>query len=193
MFTICTVRVIVPRPIAWVSTQSGAGVDNLAPHSYFNGIADDPPMLMFSIEDKTDTYWNLQGVKQFVVNLVTLEHAEAMEISAVHMPPEQDEFSWAGITKTPSDCVRPPRAAEALTAMECEVDQITDVGKRNHLVIGRVIRYHLSASIWRNGRIDLSSYQTVGRLSNQYCEPGRRFKMHRPHFEELERHGSGID
>ncbi len=181
--------IIVPRPVAWVATRSKAGVDNLAPHSYFNGVADDPPMLMFCIEGKTDTYRNLEEIPEFVVNLVALELAEAMEISAVAMPGEEDEFDWAGVDKKRSECVRPFRVAQALAAMECETERMMAVGKRNHMVIGRVVRYHLSPVIWKDGRVDAERYQTVGRLSHHYCEPGRRFKMYRPAFEELEQHG----
>ena len=68
-------------------------------------------------------------------------------------------------------------------------ERIMAVGKRNHMVIGRVVRYHLSPVIWKDGRVDAERYQTVGRLSRHYCEPGQRFKMHRPAFEELEQHG----
>ena len=181
---------IVPRPIAWVSTRSADRVDNLAPHSYFNAISDDPPMLMFSIEGKTDTYWNLQQVPEFVVNFVAVALAEPMEISAVRMPSREDEFFWAGLEKRAADCVRPARVAEALTALECTVVSVTPVGTRNQMVIGRVVRYHVSEAVWRDGRVDPSRYRPVGRLAGQYCEQGQRFKVHRPEFAALEAHGA---
>ena len=181
---------IVPRPIAWVSTRSGEAVDNLAPHSYCNAICDDPPMLMFSIEGKTDTYWNLQQVPEFVVNLVALALAEPMEISAVRMPPGEDESFWAGLEKRAADCVRPARVAEALAVPECTLESVTPVGTRSQMVIGRVVRYHVSEAVWRDGRVDPSRYRPVGRLAGQYCEQGRRFKVHRPEFAALEAQGA---
>ena len=181
---------IAPRPIAWVSTRSVEGVDNLAPHSYFNAVADDPPMVMFSIEGKTDTWWNLQEVPEFVVSFVTSALAEAMEISAVCMPPGEDEFSWAGLGKSAADCVRPARVAESLAALECVVESVTPVGRRNQMVIGRVVRYHVSEALWREGRIDPSRYRPVGRLAGHYCEQGPRFRMRRPEFATLREHGA---
>ena len=181
---------IVPRPIAWVSTRSGDGIDNLAPHSYFNAISDDPPMVMFSIEGKTDTYWNLQQVPEFVVNFVAGPLAVPMEISAVRMPPGEDEFFWAGLEKRAADCARPARVAEALAALECTVESVTPVGTRNQMVIGRVVRYHVNEAVWRDGRVDPSRYRPVGRLAGQYCEQGRRFKVHRPEFATLKAHGA---
>ena len=181
---------VVPRPIAWVSTRSAEGVDNLAPHSYFNGVADDPPMVMFSIEGKTDTWWNLQEVPEFVVSFVAGALAEAMEISAVRMPPDEDEFAWAGLEKRTADCVRPARVAESLAALECVVESVTPVGRRNQMVIGRVVRYHVSEAVWREGRVDPSRYRPVGRLAGHYCEQGRRFRMRRPEFAALREHGA---
>lgn len=176
---------IVPRPIAWVSTQSRSHVDNLAPHSYFNAIADDPPMVSFSIEGKSDTYHNLHDVPEFTVNLVTSTLAEKMEITAVSMPPDEDEFGWARLTKTGSDRITPYRVAESPAALECVVDQILSVGKRNHLVIATVVRYHISPEIWKGARVDPDQLRAIGRLAGGYVELGPRFKMHRPDFREL--------
>ena len=106
-----------------MSIRSAEGLDNLAPHSYFNGVADDPPMVMFSIEGKTDTWRNLQEVPEFVVSFVSSALAEAMEISAVRMPPDEDEFAWAGLGKRAAERVRPagwrgrrPRSSARWTA-----------------------------------------------------------------------------
>ena len=181
---------IVPRPIAWVSTQSLAGANNLAPHSYFNGVSDDPPMVMFCIQGKTDTYDNLQHVPEFVVSFVTSELAQAMEISAVHMPPDEDEFLWAGLASTHSECVAPLRVRDAYAALECKMESIAAVGNRNQMVIGRVVRYHVSDAIWRHGRVDPGLYRPIGRLAGQYCEQGGRFKLHRPDFDRLQEHGT---
>ena len=181
---------IVPRPIAWVSTLSAEGIDNLAPHSYFNGVADDPPMVMFSIEGRTDTWRNLQEVPEFVVSFVTSALAEAMEISAVRMPPDEDEFAWAGLEKRAAERVRPARVAGAAAALECTVDSVTPVGRRNHMVLGRVVRYHVSEAVWREGRVDPSRYRPVGRLAGHYCEQGRRYKVHRPEFAALQEPGA---
>ena len=111
-------------------------------------------MVMFSIEGETDTWRNLREVPEFVVSFVASALAEAMEVSAVHMPPDEDEFAWAGLEKRAAERVRPTRVAGAAAALECTAESVTPVGRRNHMAIGRVVRYHVSEAVWREGRVD---------------------------------------
>lgn len=176
---------IAPRPIAWVSTLSLQGSDNLAPHSYFNGVSDDPPMLMFCIEGESDTYRNLHEVPEFVVNLVTLDLAEQMEITAVTIPSDESEFEWSGLGKVCSSRVQPRRVAEAKACLECKVDRILDVGTRNHMIIGEVVHYFVDHRVWRNGRVDPRIYQPLARLGGRYAALGDVFKMPRPSWDDV--------
>ena len=93
---------IIPRPIGWISSISEDGINNLAPFSYFNAVGDDPPHVMFStgISNTTfkDTLNNVLNTKQFVVNMVTEELTESMNITAQSVLPEIDEFELAGVT-----------------------------------------------------------------------------------------------
>jgi flavin reductase (DIM6/NTAB) family NADH-FMN oxidoreductase RutF len=176
---------LIPRPVAWVSSLSADGVVNLAPHSYFNGVSDDPPHVMFSIEGETDTWRNVQDRPEFVVNFVTLDLAEPMELTAVAMPAEEDELAWAGLTPEASRCVAPPRVAEAKAVMECRVERTFDVGRRNHVVLGEVLHYKVSPEIWRGGRVDPEIYRPLARLGVRYGELDRVFRMRRPSWDEV--------
>lgn len=124
---------IVPRPIAWVSTVSAEGFENLAPHSYFNAVcddppcvmfSDDPPCVMFSMEGETDTHFNIVATGEFVVNFVTPDLARKMEMTAVDFPAEESEFKWADVPRSSSRRVSPPRVAEARACLECRVSNL---------------------------------------------------------------------
>ena len=116
---------VVPRPIGWISTQSAAGVNNLAPFSYFNSVADFPPMVMFAPigpkpnGDGKDTDQNILQTQQFVVNLVNADLAAAMNASSEHFDSDVDEFRVAGVTPAPCVNVVPPRVAQAPVSLEC--------------------------------------------------------------------------
>ena len=176
---------VVPRPIAWVSTLSAGGVRNLAPHSFFNAITEDPPTILFASQDRKDTVGNIRETGDFVVNLVSLELAERMGMTAVEMPPEEDEFAWAGLTAAASRRVKAPRVAEAKAALECRLDRIIEVGKRGHLVLGRVVHFHVAAEVWRAGRVDPKLLRPLCRLGGRYAELGPVFKINEPAWEAL--------
>ncbi|MGZ0189682.1 MAG: flavin reductase family protein, partial [Alphaproteobacteria bacterium] len=117
---------VAPRPIAWVSTQDTDGVLNLAPYSFFNAMADSPPIIVFAPNNprlgggRKDTLTNIEATNEFVVNLCSYELREQMNTSSAHVGPEEDEFALAGLTPEPSTNVKPPRIKEALAALECE-------------------------------------------------------------------------
>ena len=175
--------VIVPRPIAWVSTVSADGFENLAPHSYFNAVCDDPPIVMFSMEGETDTYFNIMATGEFVVNFVTPELARKMEMTAVDFPAEESEFKWAGVPGSSSKRVSPPRVAEASACLECRVERVVDIGERNHVAFGTVVHYFVSREIWRNGRVDPRLFNPLCRLGTRYGVLGTMFRMNRPGWE----------
>jgi flavin reductase (DIM6/NTAB) family NADH-FMN oxidoreductase RutF len=176
---------VVPRPIAWVSTRSAAGMVNLAPHSFFNAVADDPPHIVFSIGHDSDTLRNLRHDPGFVVGLVSCALAEQMELTAVDFGPAESELAWAGLTPAPSRFVAAPRVAEAKASLECRCTAIHALGG-NHLVIGEVLAFHVAPEVLRDGRVDLHALDPLCRLGGAYASLGPVFKLHRPSRAELE-------
>ena len=181
--------VIVPRPIAFVSSMSADGYVNLAPYSFFNAVSYDPPTIVFSssrhVGDKQkDTLANIEETGEFVINIVSDEIAEAMNITAAEYPAEADEFQIAGLTQAPSQIIRPPRVAESPVNMECRLNQVVPIGQGVHehgLVIGEVVLVHLRDDIIDGHRINHQKLKPVGRLAgNMYCHTTDSYEMVRP-------------
>ena len=178
---------IVPRPIAFVSTISPAGVHNLAPFSFFNAVCGDPPMVAFSTsfrEPRKDTYVNIKANGEFVVNIVSEEIAEKMNLASGEYPHGIDEFEKSGLTPVVSDLIRPPRVKECHVSMECKLGRILDLSIRPNggsLIIGEVIRFHVNDAIADNFRIDPDKLRAIGRMGgNEYTRTRDRFEMIRP-------------
>ena len=179
---------IVPRPIAFVSTVSPSGVFNVAPFSFFNAVCGEPPMIMFSASNRDplkDTLRNVQAMREFVVNIVNEEIAEAMNLTAADYAPHISEFDVCGLTPVPSDIVRPPRVLESPVNMECRVHDIVEVSSKpmgGSIVIGEVIRFHLRDSIIdKDMFIDPDKLKPVARLGGpSYSRIRDRFDMIRP-------------
>lgn len=178
---------VVPRPIAWVSTLSETGVANVAPHSYFTVMAPNPPTVCFSSGGIKDTLRNTRFTGDFVVNIVGEELAEQMNLTSADFPAGESEFSAAGLTPIASDLVKSPRMAEAPAAMECRLVQVLEIGKTpNYVVIGEVVRFHVAGRIWRDGRIDMAALRPVGRLAGSgYSYTRDLFRLDRPTYAGL--------
>jgi flavin reductase (DIM6/NTAB) family NADH-FMN oxidoreductase RutF len=171
---------VVPRPIAWVSTRSEGGVRNVAPHSYFNVVAHEPPHVVFSSSREKDTLRNIRATGEFVVNLVTMDVVEEMNFTATDFPPDEDEFTWAGLTEAPSETVAAPRVAQAKAHLECRAVEEVTAGN-GHIVIGEVVHVHVDPSVWRDGRVDPELLDPVCRLAGtRYARLGEIFKLPRP-------------
>jgi len=183
---------VVPRPIAWVSSLSERGVANLAPHSYFTVLAPDPPTVCFSSGGEKDTIRNVRFTGDFVVNVVGEELAEAMNLTSADFPPEESEFTAAGLTPIASDLVRAPRLTEAPASMECRLLQILELGRApNYVAIGEVIRLHVAERAWRDGRVDMAALCPVGRLAGAgYSYTRELFRMERPTYAGLRAAGT---
>src|SRR5215210_4810078 len=165
---------VVPRPIAWTSTVSREGVLNLAPFSFFTVASRNPPMLCISVGPRTsddqhtkDTLDNVEDTGEFVINIVSLPLSNTMHESSKTHPPEADEFEKAGLTPAPCEVVKAPRVGEAGVSMECVLDRILPLGS-DHLVIGRMVRFHVKDELYENGRIDVGSLDPLGRLAGDY-------------------------
>jgi len=179
---------VIPRPIGFISSLSPEGVANLAPFSFFNAICGEPPMIMFGAANRhplKDTLRNVEAMREFVVNIVNEEIAEAMNLTAGDYAPDISEFEVSGLTAVPSDLVRPPRVLESPVNMECRVHDIVKVSDRpmgGSIVIGEVIRFHVRDSIIdKDMFIDPDKLKPVARLGGpSYSRIRDRFDMTRP-------------
>lgn len=178
---------IVPRPIAFVSTLSTEGVRNLAPFSFFNAVCAAPPVISISISYRAaekDTLRNIRETREFVVNIVSDEFSEQMNLTSGEYAPEVDEFEVSGLTPVASELVRPPRVKESRVQMECRLHQIVPVSDRPMgatLVLGQVARFHVDDAIVDNFRIDPAKLNAIGRMGgNGYARTTNRFEMVRP-------------
>lgn len=177
---------IVPRPIAWVSSLSPRGVRNVAPHSYFNAISSDPPVLHFTSTGEKDTLVNVRASGEFVVNIVGARVAEEMNLTAANFPPEEDEFAWAKLSDAPSRTVSPPRVARAAGAFECTVNRIVSIGNGN-MVFGDVRNIVVDEAVMRNGRVAPDLLDPIGRLGGSWYTRAARdlFEMKRPTWDAV--------
>ena len=187
------ISIVVPRPIAWISSKSKDGIANLAPFSFFNAFSIDPPILGVGIGSKRvldqegepsvrpkDTFLNIEETGEFVVNIVTEDLAVKMNQSSASYPFHIDEFERTGLTPMPSVKVSAPRLKESRVSMECELFQIIPLGKTN-LVLGKILYIHVDQSIYKEGQIDPRDWQPVGRLGGEsYCRGDSIFELSRP-------------
>lgn len=185
--------IVVPRPIAWVSTTGSQGV-NLAPFSYFNVVAVEPPVIMFSVSipfgDRAgtvkDTLQNIEEVQEFVVHLVDHELAGQMNETSAEHPRGKDEFSVAGLTAIPSDKVRPPRIAEAGAHLECKLLEKISLGAIPYnMILGEVVAIHTRKGIVDDRhRVDQDLHRPIGRLggASQYATTKDRFTIEGSHI-----------
>jgi flavin reductase (DIM6/NTAB) family NADH-FMN oxidoreductase RutF len=178
---------IVPRPIAFVSTVSTDGVYNLAPFSFFNAICAEPPVVGFCPTFRVpakDTLTNIRNTKEFVVNVVSEEIAEPMNVCAGEYAADVDEFRVSGLTPVPSQVVAPPRVLESRVSMECKLMQIVEVSQRargGSLILGEVLRFHVDDEVMDGPIIDPGKLRAVGRMGgNTYVRTRDRFEMVRP-------------
>ena len=191
---------VAPRPIAWVSTLNASGQPNLAPFSFFNCVSVDPPLLAFApamrppkdrnsgrtaIEgEPKDTLRNVRETKEFVVNVVTYDLLEAMNVSSGEYEPAVNEFELAKLTPIPSRVVRPPRVGESPISFECKLHQILDFSTAptgNSLVIGQIVAIHIDHAHLKDGRIDRDSLDLIGRMGGmQYTRTTDRVELARP-------------
>jgi flavin reductase (DIM6/NTAB) family NADH-FMN oxidoreductase RutF len=179
---------ITPRPIAWVSTVDADGVRNAAPFSYFNVFGEDPPIVGFSIIDRSptdrkDTGHNIRASGEFVVNLVDEERVGQMNITASEFAPEVDEFSRSGLAAEPSVTVGAPRIADSPVAMECVLHGIVPLGPSRSLILGVVRMMHIRDEMLLDPdrfHVDTGRLRLVGRAQgNTYVRTSDTFELAR--------------
>jgi flavin reductase (DIM6/NTAB) family NADH-FMN oxidoreductase RutF len=186
--------IIVPRPVALVSTLSRDGVANLAPFSFFSGVGSNPPTVLFCPAlrpaesakpgQRKDTLRNVEETGEFVINVVGEVIAAAANAASAEAPPEVDEFVLAKLTPISSVAVRPPRVAESPAQMECKLLQVIYTGRApgsGVIVLGEVLRFHLRAELVDNFRVDPAGLDAVGRMAgNTWVRTRDRIELIRP-------------
>ena len=184
---------MVPRPIGWISSRDASDRVNLAPYSFFNGVAYNPPQVMFAATGNhpqeaglKDSVENIRETGVFVVNLVSFALREAMNKTAAPAPRAVDEFDLAGLTKADGVAVNVPRVAESPVNMECRLVKIVDLpaadpGRPNLVVFGHVVAVHIADDVLVDGKVDITRLAPLSRLGyRDYGQVSGVFAMDRP-------------
>ena len=173
--------IVAPRPIGWISSLDRQGKANLAPYSYFNGVASYPPMVMFSSEGAKDSVRNVSETMEFVCSLATWDLREAMNRTSESVAHGVNEFELAGLTPVPSKLVKPPRVGESPCALECKATDIVQIKGA-----GEVVGIHIDEQYIKNGILDAAAMKPIARLGyRDYSVVTELFQMTRP--DELRR------
>ncbi len=186
---------VVPRPIAMISTISADGSLNLAPFSFFQAVSANPPGVIFSpTRDRhgqiKHSLRNVQESGEFVVAMVTEDMAEAMNLTSAEFPDGVSEFEQAGFTPTPSDIVKPRLVLESPVNLECRVHSIVEMSKKplsGAIVIGEVVRMHIHLDVFDHEKmvIDRDKYDVISRLGgSSFGRIADSFEMPRPQFDD---------
>jgi flavin reductase (DIM6/NTAB) family NADH-FMN oxidoreductase RutF len=182
-------NLVVPRPIAWVSSQSHSGPVNLAPFSFFNAVGSDPLYLIVSVGKRDngelkDTARNIQSSGEFVVNMVTEDLFDAMNISAADFPPDQSELEAAQLHTAPSVHIKTPRIAQAQVSLECTLFSTQALGD-NTLFIGEIVMFHVADQLI-GPRLHVNNFSPLGRLGSPsvYCRTTDRFDVARVSYAQ---------
>jgi flavin reductase (DIM6/NTAB) family NADH-FMN oxidoreductase RutF len=172
--------VVIPRPIAWVSSVSTDGVDNVAPHSFFNVAAANPPIIQFSSIGEKDSLHNIEATGEFVVNFAGRAMLEEINTSSAPYPPGVSEFDAVGIERAASRRVTVPRVARATVALECRLHSVLPLGD-SRVVFGSVVYASVDASVLVDGHADAELLAPLARLGrNEWSTLGQVIRLDRP-------------
>lgn len=181
--------IITPRPIGWISTRDADGSNNLAPYSFFNGVAYEPPQVMFAStsakpdrDDTKDTVANARETGVFCVNVVEYTARNAMNVSSAMLPRDVDEFAKADVEIAECNEINCARVATAPASLECKVTQIVKIeGDNNLVVFGEVVGIHLRDDTIVDGRFDVTTYHPLSRMGyRDYTVVKEVFELMRP-------------
>jgi flavin reductase (DIM6/NTAB) family NADH-FMN oxidoreductase RutF len=162
--------IVVPRPIAWVSTRSAEGIVNLAPFSAFTMVSNSPPIVGINIGaragSRKDTARNIHETKEFVVNIPTWDMRATVHDSSREFAPHVNEADELGLDMIDSDLICAPRLAATPISLECELDRVTEFGNSgSEFVTGRIIRFHIRDNLYENGKIDTRLLDPAARIA----------------------------
>jgi flavin reductase (DIM6/NTAB) family NADH-FMN oxidoreductase RutF len=180
---------ITPRPIGWISSRDAQGRDNLAPYSFFNGVAYFPPQVMFASTGAKpdqpgtkDSTANIASTGVFCVNIVEYAMRDAMNVTSGNYGHDVDEFELAGLPKEQCQTIDCPRVAGTPAALECRLTKIVDLpGAANRVVFGEVIGIHLRDDCIVDGMFDVRKFNPLARLGyRDYSVVTELFSLARP-------------
>jgi flavin reductase (DIM6/NTAB) family NADH-FMN oxidoreductase RutF len=180
--------IVAPRPIGWLTTVDPEGRVNLVPYSFYNAFCEAPPIVGFSSGGRKDSQRNIEATGEFVANLVTRKHAQAMNRTSAPFPHGVNEMEQAGLAAVPSRLIRPPRVADAPAALECKLLLVLPLKDLNGeptgstLILGQVVGVHIDPAFQRDGLFDLAAAGTIARCGyrGDYTEVTSVFEMLRP-------------
>jgi flavin reductase (DIM6/NTAB) family NADH-FMN oxidoreductase RutF len=186
------ISLVIPRPIALVTTLGPTGVVNAAPFSFFNIFSEEPPLCVLGLQARPegglkDTSAHIRDRGSFVVNLVDEAIGQQMNQCAVDFPPEISEIDVAKLSLLPSQKVDVPRIAEAPASLECRHYKTLEVSALRRLVVGEIVHVHVRAGIWdpEKMRVDMTQYRPLARLfGNFYASLSEPFTHVRQSYEE---------
>lgn len=184
-------NLVVPRPIAWVTSLNKSGTVNLAPFSFFNAVSGEPLFIVVSVghrddESQKDTARNVLESGEFVVNMVNEELMNAMTISAADFPAGSSELEAAGLHTTPSEKIKVPRVAESPVNLECRLHTSLALGV-NTLLVGAVVMLHVADHLIDSAKLHIHDFTPIGRMGSPstYCRTNDRFELPRLSYEQV--------
>ncbi|GLK81200.1 flavin reductase family protein [Methylopila turkensis] len=179
--------IVAPRPIGWISTVDAEGRPNLAPYSFFNGVAGSPPMVMFSSEGWKHSVANVDATGEFVCNFASLALKDAMNASSAYVAAGVSEFELAGLETADSSLIRPPRVKASPAALECKALSVTELsdldGRRigRWMVVGQVVAVHIREEFLTDGLFDTAKANALARCGYMdYAAVETVFALERP-------------
>jgi flavin reductase (DIM6/NTAB) family NADH-FMN oxidoreductase RutF len=179
--------VVLPRPIAWVSTTSAQGVDNLAPHSFFTVASANPPIVQFTSVGRKDSVANAEATGEFVVNFAPEALQPEINATATDFPESISEFDAVGLRREPAAAVKPPRVADSPVALECRLHSTRPMGD-SVLVFGEVVHVAVDESVLVDGLPDVRKLRPIARLGrNEWSTLGEVSEVNRIPYAEWRR------
>ena len=179
--------IVAPRPIGWITSMSSKGEINLAPYSFFNGVTDKPPIVMFSSEGPKDSVAFVEETREFVCSLATFDLRDQMNGTSAPLPRGESEMKFTGLEAAPSRLVKPPRVAASPCALECkwlQTVRLSDVEGRaieRFVVFGQAIGVYIDDRFIKNGLLDTAAMKPVSRGGyHDYSVQTESFTMVRP-------------
>lgn len=173
--------IVAPRPIGWISSRGPEG-DNLAPYSFFNAVAYEPPQVMFASTGVKDSLRNIRESGVFAVNIVAYAQRDEMNRTSASFAHGVDEFAYAGIAKAECETINCPRVVESPATLECVVTEIVALkGGKSHVVFGEVTGVHIRDDYLKEGRFELGLFEPLARLGyRDYARISEPFELKRP-------------
>jgi flavin reductase (DIM6/NTAB) family NADH-FMN oxidoreductase RutF len=180
--------IVAPRPIGWITTVDRAGVLNLAPYSFFNAVAEVPPMVMFASAGRKDSLRNIEETGEFTCSIATQALAEQMNLSSASVANDVDEYTLAGLATAPSLVVKPPRVAMSPAALECRLWKTVDLPAREGVtevtvLFGEVVAIYIDERFVKDGLVDTAAMRPVARMGYMdyaVVTPETSFTLNRP-------------